>query len=107
MAAVPLTDEQNIAAPMPRFSHAGVDMPVTLVRTRATRVRPFYIECQLPQTPGAEVSAEFDAFPEALAWIDYRRRENPRRILRLVASGRITAKMARDLTAKGVIFERS
>jgi hypothetical protein len=52
-------------------------------------------------------SAEFDTFHEALAWIDDRVRENPRRIPKLVAASRITAKMARDLTAKGVIFGRT
>jgi hypothetical protein len=55
-------------------------------------VKPFHIECQLRQTAGTEVSAEFDTFPETLAWIDDRLRENPKRILKLVAAGRVTAK---------------
>lgn len=70
-------------------------------------MKPFYVECQLPQTAGMEVSAEFDTFHEALAWIDDRLSENSRRIPKMVAAGRITEKMARELTAKGVILGRT
>jgi hypothetical protein len=67
-------------------------------------MKSFYVDCHLPQGGAAELSAEFDTFDETLAWIDDRLHENPRRIPRLLSRVRVTAKMARLLTEKGVIL---